>query len=529
MLCSNCGSKISDDSIFCTNCGAKVGFLPKAKKLDKFQAFDDFQKVRTSQADDDQEYKTPPHNSTIPKKDVVLSDNEYNKSNVVQDEFDSSFDKANTDSSLNETKPLTQQLDADSINKPSNKNTIIFFSVLIVSVIIVACIVLMSNNNSRNNDSQSTASYGIINSTQQSSEQSIMKIENSGISIPNFIGKTVNEIDDTNDEFSIKYEYTYDPKKTLNTVLEQSIKAGTNIENYTNINIVLTVNSTSATVKVPDLNNCTLKEAKDKLDALYLKYNVKEEYDNIVEKNRIIDYTNKDSDVQVLTSITLTVSKGKDPYVLFNQEKAKYGKIPTECQQFIVLETNNTYRATMTLYDEDYGIADGWSRIQAVVSKEGISAYYGENSRCTPKGTFSLCSVFIPDGKSVYTGLTVKHFYDDSIWITDPRLENYYNCFIEDINDYSDALKNYKYEKMSPSGIYGSKAPLILYSYNGNGEYNYNYYYNNNSKGSAMFINSDYSLPSGGNEWGDITILKEDMTKLLSYLDSNKNPYIVIK
>nr|WP_295092146.1 L,D-transpeptidase family protein [Ruminococcus sp.] len=142
-----------------------------------------------------------------------------------------------------------------------------------------------------------------------------------------------------------------------------------------------------------------------------------------------------------------------------------------------------------------------------IVGKNGVSDNCHEGDYCTPKGIFSLGFAF---GIQPMNNLNIEYrqININCYWIDDP-LSQLYNQWVESNNitwnsaehliEYSDA---YKYS--------------VVINYNMNPVQAY--------KGSAFFIH----CMTGTYTAGCVAVPEKDMLKILEWLDSSKNPIIMI-
>ncbi|MCH5303286.1 MAG: zinc-ribbon domain-containing protein [Ruminococcus sp.] len=153
----------------------------------------------------------------------------------------------------------------------------------------------------------------------------------------------------------------------------------------------------------------------------------------------------------------------------------------------------------------------------AYLGKDGITSSPSESKDATPKGTFKIGFAF--SDEYLDTNLNTKRIYSDSVWVDDETSE-YYNTL-------SDGPKNNPpyWNSAEPLSNYfgktGKNNACILIEHNGDG-----YDKGVPGKGSAMFISGKTRELT--KSWGDVNITAAQMTKLLSLLDFDLNPYIVI-
>lgn len=147
---------------------------------------------------------------------------------------------------------------------------------------------------------------------------------------------------------------------------------------------------------------------------------------------------------------------------------------------------------------------------------DGITDSPSENKSATPKGTFKLGFAF--STYSLDTKLNTEMITSGTVWVNDPD-SNYYNTIqhgsINNSPKWSSAENTYS---IFSNGI---NYACILIEHNGDG-----YTKGKSGKGSAIYIaGKNKNLTTS---YGDVNISADDMKTLLSYLEADKNPYIVI-
>ena len=107
--------------------------------------------------------------------------------------------------------------------------------------------------------------------------QSCNREEIQDVDVPNFVGMTVDEIEEKVEsgeyKFKFDYEYTYQKDKELGEVLDQDPKANSKKVKET-ATITLTINSEGALISVPNVVTYTQQDAIDKLKAENLSYEI---------------------------------------------------------------------------------------------------------------------------------------------------------------------------------------------------------------------------------------------------------------
>lgn len=194
-------------------------------------------------------------------------------------------------------------------------------------------------------------------------------------------------------------------------------------------------------------------------------------------------------------------------------------RVPSDtlCQQFVLAECNGSY-TTLTLYEKEDGVWVEKLTADGRIGKNGITYSKREGDGCTPAGEFDLtfcCGLYDPGTK-----LYFREINSASVWVDDE--DSYYYNTLQDANSY------YK--------DWNSAEPMYN-SYFSNGRHNY--CINIAANGDGM--SSQDAIPGCGSvitlcgkndtlteTHGCVDISGSDMLDLLGYLDSNKNPVIII-
>lgn len=198
------------------------------------------------------------------------------------------------------------------------------------------------------------------------------------------------------------------------------------------------------------------------------------------------------------------------------QEITSYISTSPEYEQKLNVSASGSY-AKLTLYDWDNDWVPIWSA-DGYVGSAGIGDAK-EGSSITPSGTFKIGFAYgISD--NVETNLKYVKLSENSVWVNDVN-SNYYNVLTES-NLIGDASYEPTYQQFSAEG---------------ENKYSTNIYFENNGDG---LIPGD-AMPGKGSvitlcgykkelkpTAGCIDISSADMTELLKYLDSEKNPVIII-
>lgn len=211
------------------------------------------------------------------------------------------------------------------------------------------------------------------------------------------------------------------------------------------------------------------------------------------------DNVSEDSSLQEVTSYISTSNE-------YEQASPKY-------EQILDVSTSGSY-AKLTLYEWDNEWIQVWSA-NGCVGSSGIGDAK-EGRSITPSGTFKIGFAYgISD--NVETNLKYIKLSENSVWVNDVS-SNYYNVLTE-FNLIGDASYEPTYQQFL------------------DGKYSINIYFENNGdgltpggakprKGSVITLcGYKYELKPTA---GCIDISSADMTELLKYLDSEKNPNIYI-
>lgn len=141
----------------------------------------------------------------------------------------------------------------------------------------------------------------------------------------------------------------------------------------------------------------------------------------------------------------------------------------------------------------------------------------------TPEGTFPIYFAFSTKAKN--TKIAFETISEDSVWVCDPE-SVYYNTLQSKNNPDRDWADKGGAENMYLKFSKGSSNACICFGFNGDG---WSPYGAVAYGGSALFIDGVGENGKMNSGYGDIKISGKDMTKLLSYLDSDYNPTITIR
>lgn len=155
--------------------------------------------------------------------------------------------------------------------------------------------------------------------------------------------------------------------------------------------------------------------------------------------------------------------------------------------------------------------------------EDGLTTNKTEGDHMTPEGTFPIYFAFSTKAKN--TKIAFETISEDSVWVCDPE-SVYYNTLQSKNNPDKDWTDKGGAENMYPKFSKGSSNACICFGFNGDG---WSPYGAVAYGGSALFIDGVGENGKMNSGYGDIKISGKDMTKLLSYLDSDYNPTITIR
>lgn len=138
-------------------------------------------------------------------------------------------------------------------------------------------------------------------------------IDSKSVEMPNLINMTEDEAADTLNENSlgITYEYDYSDEIEKGLVCKQSEVAGNIIPKNTTITV--TISKGAESIDVEDLTGLTLEEAKSKLVAKGLSYDIEYEYSSDVDIDTVINTDPSSlSSLKKGDTVTLIVSRGTE-------------------------------------------------------------------------------------------------------------------------------------------------------------------------------------------------------------------------
>lgn len=190
-------------------------------------------------------------------------------------------------------------------------------------------------------------------------------------------------------------------------------------------------------------------------------------------------------------------------------------------QEILVEATGSNAMLTLWTYRDGQWVED--MSTTAAIGSDGLTTNKTEGDHMTPEGTFPIYFAFSTKAKN--TKIAFETISEDSVWVCDPE-SVYYNTLQSKNNPDKDWTDKGGAENMYPKFSKGSSNACICFGFNGDG---WSPYGAVAYGGSALFIDGVGENGKMNSGYGDIKISGKDMTKLLSYLDSDYNPTITIR
>lgn len=190
-------------------------------------------------------------------------------------------------------------------------------------------------------------------------------------------------------------------------------------------------------------------------------------------------------------------------------------------QEILVEATGSNAMLTLWTYRDGQWVED--MSTTAAIGSDGLTTNKTEGDHMTPEGTFPIYFAFSTKAKN--TKIAFETISEDSVWVCDPE-SVYYNTLQSKNNPDKDWTDKGGAENMYPKFSKGSSNACICFGINGDG---WSPYGAVAYGGSALFIDGVGENGKMNSGYGDIKISGKDMTKLLSYLDSDYNPTITIR
>jgi len=189
--------------------------------------------------------------------------------------------------------------------------------------------------------------------------------------------------------------------------------------------------------------------------------------------------------------------------------------------QQIVEVTSNGSTGTLVLKEWRDG---EWVELMATTAhlgRNGISENKVDGDGCTPAGTFDI--LFYMSLGEYDSGLEYVPVVPGDIWVVDSDSASY-NTLRNTANsgDWNSQEVEYIYNMFAN----GMTSARIMFSYNGDGR---NAGTADSGGGSAIFIDGTASSGELTRGYGDILITDMDIASLLYFLDSAKNPILIVQ
>lgn len=177
--------------------------------------------------------------------------------------------------------------------KESTKYTLIAAAIAapILIVLIIVATLFIFPSEKPGDTSSNTSDTSSINFSSDSSSDSNESDVMYKYSVPNFVSKNINAVladEDYMQRFKITHEFVYSEQYAENTIVEQSVEAGTPVEKD-GVEIVLTVSRGSQFRELPNLTNKNLDYAKETLYGLYIRYEIKEKEESYGETDYVVE------------------------------------------------------------------------------------------------------------------------------------------------------------------------------------------------------------------------------------------------
>ncbi len=164
---------------------------------------------------------------------------------------------------------------------------------------------------------------GMFGSNTTATVASTESTEWTGATIPNYLGKTYDEaVEAAKKDSSIKimrnYTDNYSDEFKEGTVMSQNPPAGTKVttaDSQEGVIISLTISKGAQMRELPDIEGLTIEQASEDIAKQGLLGSAEYQYSDKYAEGRVIGYKdkNKGETVEYGTSITIIVSKGKEP------------------------------------------------------------------------------------------------------------------------------------------------------------------------------------------------------------------------
>lgn len=192
------------------------------------------------------------------------------------------------------------------------------------------------------------------------------------VDVPNLIGFKYTDVI-SNGSYNFKFEpvFKYDGSKPDGVILDQTPTADSGKQIKATSTITLTVNSQTATVKVPSIVGLTEENAIKKLSSENLIYVIERVYSDTVPKGNVMNCAPQEGEsVQVGATVAIRISDGAKPKDVI---------IPSDIigKEYNIVEAQlnalglTVIREDVENNDYDEGLVIGIDPVQGVIVKEG--------------------------------------------------------------------------------------------------------------------------------------------------------------
>ena len=194
---------------------------------------------------------------------------------------------------------------------------------IIIGVILMSVLFPSSKKPTSSSSSQTSSMFGNIDSDTSSgiSENETSSDVRFLYSIPTFTMKNIEAIlndEDYSEKFVFEVEYEYSEEFPAQTIIEQSVEAGTPVsEDGTEITLLVSRGSRYRTL--PELSGKNIDYAKDTLNSLYIRYQVETETGNYGDPNKVSGMSMKKGtvlDISEMPTVILYVYEEKPESVV---------------------------------------------------------------------------------------------------------------------------------------------------------------------------------------------------------------------
>ncbi len=221
------------------------------------------------------------------------------------EEYDDHHAREKVKSKPKKQVPVIEDEEEDDVNPALDKTMMIFGIVGAVIIVIVVFFII----------GRAGGLFGGFGtkSTKETNASGNISTESSQVAVPNCVGEDEDDAIALLEENELGYKVQEKEDKNVEKgkVISHTPEAGTNVDKGTVITLFVSKGSESA--DMPDVKGMTLDAAKSQLEGMGLKVKVQNEFHDTIEENKVIK-TSPEAGKQVKlgTTVTLTVSKGKE-------------------------------------------------------------------------------------------------------------------------------------------------------------------------------------------------------------------------